>query len=325
MNKDTICILGGTGFVGLQLTAHLVNQGYKVRVLTRNRQRNRDLLVLPGLQLREVNIYDLAELKSQFNDCYGVVNLTGILNEGKREGHRFRHVHIDLPEKIAQACLDTRVKRLLHMSALNANADKGSSYYLRSKGEGESRILPLAKQGLQVTIFRPSVIFGPEDSFFNRFATLLEIFPFIFPLACPDSRLAPIYVGDVVQAFARILTDDKYHFNQSYELCGPNTYTLKQLVEYTAAVLGLKRRIIGLSDKLSRLQASALEYLPGNLFSKDNYASLQTPSICRQNELDKLDIKPTTIEAVVPEYLGQRNQKARYLELRRYAQRNKLS
>jgi NADH dehydrogenase len=250
-----------------------------------------------------------------------VINLAGILNERGHDGSGFRHVHVDLPEKVAQACLDAGIKRLLHMSALNADANKGASYYLRSKGEGESRILPLAEQGLQVTIFRPAVIFGPGDNFFNRFGTLLKISPFIFPLACPDARFAPVYVGNVAQAFVRTLTD-KRSFGQSYELCGPNIYTLKQLVEYTASVLGLKRRVIGLSDKLSRLQAAIFEYLPGKLFSKDNYASLQIFNICRQNGLSKLEIKPTAIEAVVPEYLGQHNQRAYYLELRRHAQRN---
>jgi NADH dehydrogenase len=207
------------------------------------------------------------------------------------------------------------------MSALNADPNKGPSYYLRSKGEGEARILALAEQRLQITIFRPSVIFGAGDSLFNRFGTLLKFSPFIFPLACPDARFAPVYVGDVAQAFVRTLPD-KRSFGQSYELCGPNIYTLKQLVHYTATVLGLKRRIVGLSQGLSHLQATIFEYLPGKFFSKDNYASLQIASICHQNGLRALEIEPTPIDAVVPEYLGQRNQRARYLELRRHTQRN---
>jgi NADH dehydrogenase len=322
MNKHTVCILGGTGFVGLWLTAHLVDHGYRVRVLTRHQQRHRDLLVLPGVQLREANVHDPAQLRAQFNGCHSVINLAGILNEKGHDGSGFRHVHADLPEKVSQACLDTGIERLLHMSALNADANKGPSYYLRSKGEGEARVLALAEQGLRVTIFRPSVIFGAGDSFFNRFGALLKFSPFIFPLACPDARFAPVYVGDVAQAFARTLLD-KRSFGQRYELCGPKIYTLKQLVEYTAKVMGLKRRIIGLSNRLSRLQANIFEYLPGKPFSKDNYASLQISSICHQNGLSKLEIEPTAIDAVVPEYLGQRNQRAHYLELRRHAQRSK--
>ncbi|ABA56916.1 complex I NDUFA9 subunit family protein [Nitrosococcus oceani] len=320
MNIQTVCILGGTGFVGRWLSSHLVEQGYKVRVLTRHWQRHRDLLVLPGLRLMETDVYDPAQLAAQFNGCQSVINLIGILNEKGRNGHGFRQVHADLPEKVAQICLDTGIKRLLHMSALNADANQGASYYLRSKGEGENRVLALARQGLEVTIFQPSVIFGPGDSFFNRFGSLLKLSPFIFPLACPEARLTPVYVGDVARAFARALSD-KEDFSQSYELCGPKIYTLKQLVEYTAKVLELKRRVIGLSDKLSRIQASIFEYVPGKPFSKDNYASLQVPSICHRNGLHELGIEPTAIDAIVPGYLGQVSQRSQYLELRRHAQR----
>lgn len=321
MNEQTVCILGGTGFVGRWLTAHLVDQGYRVRVLTRHRLRHRDLLVLPALQLKEADVHDPAQLKAQLNGCHSVINLVGILNEKGNDGSGFRHVHVDFPEKVAQTCLDTGIKRLLHMSALKADANQGSSYYLRSKGEGEARVLALAEQGLQVTIFRPSIIFGPGDNFFNRFGGLLKFSPFIFPLACPEARFAPVYVRDVAQAFIRTLPD-KNSFGQSYELCGPKIYTLKQLVEYTAKVLDLRRRVIGLSDKWSRFQADIFEHLPGKPFSKDNYASLQTPSLCQQNGLSELGIEPSTVEAIVPGYLGQHNQRAHYLELRRHAQRN---
>ncbi|QBQ54044.1 complex I NDUFA9 subunit family protein [Nitrosococcus wardiae] len=320
MNEQTVCILGGTGFVGRWLAAHLVDHGYRVRVLTRHRQRHRDLLVLPALQLKEADVHDPAQLAAQLSGCHSVINLVGILNEKGRDGSGFRRVHADLAAKVAQACLDTGIQRLLHMSALNADANQGASHYLRSKGEGEARVLALAEQGLQVTIFRPSIIFGPGDNFFNRFGALLKLSPFVFPLACPDARLTPVYVGEVAQAFVRTLPD-KDSFGQSYELCGPKIYTLKQVVEYTAKVLGLRRRIIGLSDKLSRLQADIFEYLPGKPFSKDNYDSLQAPSICHQNGLSELGIEPTTIDAVVPTYLGQHNQRSHYLELRQHAHR----
>lgn len=320
MNKHMVCILGGTGFVGLWLTSHLADQGHRMRVLTRHPHRHRDLLVLPGLQLREADVHDPTQLRAHFSGCSSVINLVGILNEGGHDGGGFRHVHVELPEKVGRACLDTGIKRLLHMSALQADADKGSSDYLRTKGEGEARVLALANEGLQVTRFRPSVIFGAGDRFFNRFGALLKLSPFIFPLACPEARFAPVYVGDVAEAFVRVLPD-KRTFGRSYELCGPKVYTLKQLVEYTAKVMEIRRRVLGLSDKLSRRQAALFEHLPGKPFSKDNYASLQVPSICHQNGLDELGIEPTAIDAVVPGYLGQRSQRAHYLELRRHAQR----
>lgn len=320
MNQNMVCILGGTGFVGLRLTSYLVDRGYRLRVLTRHPHRHRDLLVLPGVQLREADVHDPAQLTAHFSGCNSVINLVGILNEEGHDGSGFRRVHAELPGKVGRACLDTGVKRLLHMCALNADASQGASYYLRTKGEGEAWALAFAKEGLQVTSFRPSVIFGAGDSFFNRFGALLKLSPFIFPLACPEARFAPVYVGDVAEAFVRTLPD-KRTFGRSYELCGPKTYTLKQLVEYTAGIMGLKRRVLELSDKSSRRQAALLEYLPGKPFSRDNYASLQVPSICHQNGLDELGIEPTPIDAVVPGYLGQHSQRAHYLELRRHAQR----
>jgi uncharacterized protein YbjT (DUF2867 family) len=323
MNEHTVCILGGTGFVGLWLTTYLVERGYRVRVLTRYRERHRDLLVLPGLQLREADVHEPAQLSAHLSGCQSAINLAGILNEKGNDGSGFRRMHTELPEKLARACLDTGVKRLLHMSALNADASQTSSLFLHTKGEGEARVLAMAEQGLHITSFRPSIIFGAGDRFFNRFGAWLKLIPWIFPLACPEARLAPVYVGDVAEAFARALPD-KGTFGRSYELCGPKTYTLYQLVEYTAQTLGLKRRIIGLSDRLSLRQATIFEHLPGKPFSKDNYASLQVPSLCQQQGLKELGIEPTTVEAVVPGYLGQRNQRARYLELRRHAQREKV-
>lgn len=320
MNKQMVCILGGTGFVGQWLTSYLADHGYRMRVLTRHPHRHRELRVLPGLQLREADVHDPAQLTAHFRGCGSVINLVGILNEKGRDGSGFRRVHVDLPQKVARACLDSGISRLLHMSALQADAEKGPSFYLRTKGEGEAKTLAFAEEGLQVTSFRPSVIFGAGDQFLNRFGSLLKLSPFLFPLACPAARFAPVYVGNVAEAFAGALPD-KRTFGRSYELCGPKTHTLQELVEYTAKILQLRRRVLGLSDPWSRRQAAFLEHLPGKPFSKDNYASLQIASTCRQNGLGELGIEPVTIDTVVPYYLGRRNQRAHYLELRRHAQR----
>ncbi|CAB1277334.1 complex I NDUFA9 subunit family protein [Candidatus Nitrosacidococcus tergens] len=320
MNNNTICIVGGTGFVGYHLTSYLVEQGYKVRILTRHWQRHRNMLLLPGVQLREIDVYDISALSNQFYDCHTVINLAGILNDGLQSGYGYNHVHVTLPEKIGQACLDSGIKRLFHMSALNADSNKGASYYLRSKGEGEAQLQHLARQGLQVAIFRPSVIFGPGDYFFNQFASLLTYIPFVFPLACPNATFSPIYVGDVIQAIYFVLTE-KPALESPYELCGPNTYTLQQLVEYTAQVMGIKRKIIPLSDAWSLKQAAILERFPKKLFSKDNYATLQVPSVCHQNRLAELEITPTLVEAIVPKYLIRNDQRENYFRFRQRAQR----
>jgi nucleoside-diphosphate-sugar epimerase len=161
MKMRTICVLGGTGFVGRHLAASLAREDYTLRVLTRRRERHRDLLVMPSLQLIEADVYDQHVLNEQLSGCDAVINLVGILNEKGRDGSGFHRAHVELPRKVAHACQASGVRRLLHMSALNADAQKGPSHYLRTKGQGEDLVHAAAAQGLQVTSFRPSVIFGP--------------------------------------------------------------------------------------------------------------------------------------------------------------------
>lgn len=320
--KHQICVLGGTGFVGDRVVSALAAQGHKVRVLTRHRERHRNLLVLPTVEVFSADVHDSQQLKQYFTDQDTVINLVGILNEKRDNGKGFYHVHVELAQKVLEACQAQGVKRLLHMSALNADPASGSSFYLRSKGEAEQRVH--AAKGLTVTSFRPSVIFGPDDSFINRFADLLRKMPLLLPLACGQSRFAPVFVGDVAQAFVRSL-DNPHTYGQRYNLCGPREYSLQQLVQYTAEVLGLKRKIISLGNFSSRLQANVLEYMPGKPFSRDNYRSLQTPSTCKKGDNplhDVFGIEATPLEAVVPHYLAHKATRERYMEIRRQAHRD---
>jgi len=307
--KPTVCILGGTGFVGHHLANELVEQGHKVKILTRRRERHRELLVLPQIEVIEANVHDADVLRGHFTGCGTVINLIAILNETHRGD--FRKVHVELVQKIIQACRAGGVRRLLHMSALNADARQGLSQYQQSKGEGEDLAHSAADKGLQVTSFRPSVIFGPGDHFFNRFARLLKSIPFALPLACPDARFAPVHVGDIVSVFITSLKD-KATIGQRYDLCGPHVYTLQQLVEYTAEVLEIHRKVIGLGDGLSRLQARIMQHLPGKPLTYDNYLSMQVESVCHQKIPEIFEITPTPIEAVVPVYLLDDNQRARF-------------
>lgn len=319
MKAHTICILGGTGFVGRHLASRLARDGHRIRILTRRRIRHRELLVLPTVEVVEANAHDLAVLKKQFAGCDTVINLVGILNEKGRTGQGFYRAHVELPRKVIEACRACGVTRLLHMSALGADAAYGPSHYQRSKGEGEN--LVHATHGLDVTSFRPSVIFGADDSFFNRFAQLLKLTPLFFPLACPQTRFAPVWVGDVVEAFARAL-DNTACYGQRYDLCGPRSYTLKELVQYTARTLGLRRRIIGLGKGLSQLQAALLEWAPGKPFSRDNYLSMQRDSVCEGEFPAVFGFTPTSLESLVPTYLVPRSERLRYGEHRRLARRN---
>lgn len=320
MNQKTICILGGSGFVGSHLAHGLTRDGYRVRILTRQPQRHRDLGVNPDISLVQANVYDPAALRRQFAGCTAIINLVGILNETGKRGAGFRQAHVELPQRVVDAAVASGVARLLHMSALNAAAGERDSLYLRTKGEGEDLVHAAADRGLVVTSFRPSVIFGQGDSFFNRFAALLRLAGPVFPLACPNSRFAPVWITDVCDAMCRAL--DNATGGERLELCGPGIFTLRELVEYTRDQLGLRCRIIGLGDALSHLQARVLGMLPGKPFSMDNYHSLQIDSVCSNNALPTLGINPAPITAVVPGYLAGRHSRGRYQSLRRQARRD---
>ena len=320
MKATQVCVLGGTGFVGGHLVNRLATRGREVTVLSRRPERHRAIGVTPGVRLVRADVHDPQALRTHFEGADCVINLVGILNEAPGSGLTFRKVHVELPVLVVDACRTSGVARLLHMSALNADEARGTSEYLRTKGEGENRTHTTGKARVAVTSFRPSVVFGPGDGFFNRFATLLRAAPYFVPLACTESRFAPVYVGDVARAFDRAL-DDKNTYEQHYDLCGPRMLTLKELVDYTAATLGLRRKVVALNDALSRMQARVLGYVPGKPFTYDNYLSLQTDSVCEENGLERLGITPTDMESVVPWYLGGRAFRNRYNQYRREAHR----
>ena len=296
MNIQTVTLLGGKGFVGHHLAAELTRAGYKVRILARHPQRHRDLGVLQDCEVVQLRDSDVKTLAAEFEQCDAVINLVGILNESRENS--FEKLHVRLPEKVIEACLQSKTPRLLHMSALNASESQNNSHYLHTKGKGENRVHTLSAAAVAVTSFRPSVIFGPGDSFINRFAQLVRI-PGPMPLACPDARFAPVYIGDVVQAFVRSL-EDKRTFGKRYELCGPRVFTLKQIVEYIIWHRGIHKPVIGLGDRLSKLQAIILGKVPGKPFTIDNYNSLQLPSVCTEDGLSQLGIEATDMDAVVP-------------------------
>lgn len=303
MHIQKVCLLGGTGFVGRHLAHQLTAQGIACRVLTRHPHRHRQLLTMPNLELRQVDVFDQAGLTEALAGCDAAINLVGILNPDRSTG--FQRAHVTLVETLLVAAKAAGVQRLLHMSALRADEENGASDYLRSKGMGENIAHSLGRAaGIAATSFRPSVIFGADDSFINRFAGLLRL-PGPLPLACPDARFAPVYVGDVAAAFVRALNDPQTA-GQRYELCGPEEWTLAGIVEYIAAQLHRPKRILRLPDWASRLQAALLQFAPGRPFTPDNYRSLQVPSVCECNRLEALGITPTPMDAIVPGFLAPR-------------------
>lgn len=316
MKTLRLCVLGGTGFIGSNLVYRLAGLGHSVTVLTRRPERHREFRIGSAVRLLETNPYDADALQTTFQDMDCIINLVGILNEVGKSS--FSSAHVDLPRNVVKAMRAAGVTRLLHMSALNANVNESHSRYLKSKGQGED--LVHQAPGLEVTSFQPSVVFGQGDSFFNRFATLLRLSPVLFPLACAGSKFAPVYVNNVTDAFIKAL-DDNSLIGQRLELCGPKTYSLQQLVQYTAQLIGRNTRVIGLPDFAARIQGHILGLVPGKPFTIDNYHSLQLDSVCKKPALASLGITPRSIEAIAPTYLGDKYSRAHYVRYRSQARR----
>lgn len=314
MEITTACVLGGSGFVGRHVCHALAAAGYRLRVATRDRERAKEqLILLPTVDVSAVNVHEPGQLAEFVSGADAVINVVGVLHDG-RGARGFQAAHVELVRKVVAACRSRGVGRLLHMSSLGSARD-GPSRYLRSKGEAEAIV---RESGLAWTIFRPSVVFGPGDSFLNLFATVLRFSP-VVALACPGARFQPVYVEDVAAACVRGLAD-LGSFGRSYDLCGPRVYTLRELVEYVGAVTGRRRRVLGLNDTFSYLQALAMEFLPVKLMTRDNYYSMQVPNVCSCDF--PFGIAPTALEAVAPAYLGSRTPRARYQRLRRRAGRD---
>ncbi len=316
----SICILGGTGFVGRHLAARLVRDHHRLTILTRHPDSAKTLKILPGVTLQAADCHDPKTLDRYFSNADLVINLVGILHEKKDNGKGFHHVHVELVEKIVNACERCGTQRLVHISALNAHPSQAPSYYLQSKGEAEEIIQAAASEDFLPVIFRPSVIFGEDDRFLNRFADIVRWSPYLIPLACPGAKLAPVYVGDVAEAIVRSI-DTRARTVKTYELCGPDQYTLKELVEYLAQLIHKRRKVIGLGRFLSKLQALILEMLPGKLMSRDNFRSLQVDSLCKTDGLAELGITPHSITGILPQYLTGRTARRRYDLYRRQAHR----
>ncbi|MBS7458041.1 complex I NDUFA9 subunit family protein [Coralloluteibacterium stylophorae] len=293
-----IVILGGTGFIGRHLVARLAADGHGVVVLSRNPAAHPDRHIPPGVSLQRCDVYDAQALVRRFAGADAVVNLVGVLNEfggplERDSGRGFSRAHVELTRRVVEACAEAGARRLLQMSALNAG--RRQSHYLASRGEAEAivKASPLAW-----TLFQPSVVFGRGDGLFCRFARLLQASP-VLPLGRADAKFAPVYVGDVVEAFRRALGDPRTR-RQTYELYGPEVVTLAEIVRRTARTLGLRRLLVPLPDALGRVQAEVGEWLPGKPISRDNFRSLAIDSVGGVDGLHRLGIEATPIDAVLP-------------------------
>ena len=302
--RARVLVVGGSGFVGRYVVAQLSAAGHFVGVLTRRRARAGHLLLLPTVQVVEGDPHDDATLARHVRGMTAVVNLAGVLHERGRD--TFARVHVELPRRLAAACKNAGVSRLLHMSALRASAD-APSRYLRSKADGEAAV---AASGVAWTTFRPSVMFGREDTFLTLFASLARWSP-VLPLAAANARFQPVYVADVATCFVRALGDNET-IGERYGLCGPKVYTLAELVRYVAETTGYPRPVVPLSPGLSMLQARFMEWLPGPLLTRDNLASMQVDNVCEAGFPARFGVVPAALEAIAPGYLAPAAQHSRF-------------
>jgi len=311
-----ICIIGGTGFVGTHLINSLVSKGHSVKAITRRPERHRHLKTLPGVKLLSIDFFGSKVLERQIDTYDVVINLAGILNPEGKNG--FNCVHVEVARRVAEATRSVGTPRLLHMSALNAD-ENAPSEYLRTKGKAQKMVLAI--EGLNVTTFSPSVIFGEGDSFFNRFAQLLSIMPGFFPLTCAQARFAPIYIGDVVDAMINSI-DNPQTYGKNYELCGPESFSLHELVQYTASQTGSDCTIVPLNRFLSKPLAALMGLFPGAPITLDNYRSMTVDSVCAGPIASELGIELHGIDSVVPQYLAGHDFTGQMALLRSKANRN---
>ena len=318
-----ILVLGGSGFVGGHLIEHLVRLGADITVPTRRLASARALWTQPRVSLVQTDATQPDALARLLPGHDAVVNLIAILHGSAAD---FERVHVELPRRLAAACDAAGVRRLVHVSALGA-AEGAPSMYLRSKAGGEAVLRQAAQtRGLDVTLLRPSVIYGAGDHFLNLFARLQRVLP-VVPLAGAEARFQPVWVRDVAAALVRALADPAT-IDRTYEACGPDIYTLRELVRLAGQWAGVRggrgRPVIGVPAPLGRLQALLMEWAPGEpLMSRDNLDSMKVDNVASGQVpgLAALGITPAPLAAVGPLVLGTAGTAALLDALRRTAGR----
>jgi NADH dehydrogenase len=294
MQENTLTIFGGSGFIASEIVYKLSNSFKEIRLLTRNTQACNHLKVIKNIQ---IHLYDPSNVSSysiHLNESDTVINTVGILNESRK--HSFDDIHFNFVRKIINKSKESSVKKFIQLSALNAD-ENGLSKYLQSKGKADKYISSMSSTSFKTVILRPSIVFGEKDSFFNRFKSLLKLLP-VFPLACPNSMFSPIYVKDLTGFIKEASLTDKYD-NTIQNVTGPKDYKFIELINFILSTMKIKRLIIPLNYSLSKLQAFAFTYLPGNIFTLDNFKSLQVDNISTGG------LKGTSsIEEFVPPYLN---------------------
>ena len=309
-----VTIIGGSGFVGRYVVRLLAKRGWRIKIFCRNPERAGYLQPqgdVGQVQAVRGNICDAQSLRAAIKGADAIVNLAGILSQGGAQ--TFEDVHCEGARRVAEAAKTFEICNLVHVSALGANP-QSKALYARSKAQAEVKVLEICPDAV---ILRPSVIFGEEDEFFNRFAAMARWSPFLPAIGFGRTKFAPVYAGDVARAVAAAL-EGKASPGTIYELGGPATYSLKELLHLTQIYSGHKPRTLPIPFMVATLQGAILQYLPGKILTIDQVRMLRSDSIVSSQAKSEgrtfagLSITPTPIDAVVPVYLEKFKPKGMY-------------
>lgn len=294
-------IFGGSGFIGRHIVRRLAKRGWRLRIAVRHPSKAQFLKPLGDVgQIAPIRC-DIAEEASIATALAGtdyVINLVGILAEGG--GQSFEALHATAPGRIARLAKEAGATRMVQISAIGASADSPSTY-ARTKAAGEAAV----REGFpEASILRPSVVFGPEDSFFNMFAEMTRTSPFLPLIGGGETRFQPVFVGDVAEAVTACL-DRPETQGQVYELGGPRIYTFKELMELLLKTIGRKRALLPIPWGMAEIQARVFECLPKPPLTRDQVTQLKSDNVVQPGAktLADLGIEPMAAEGIIPTYL----------------------
>ena len=308
--EKLITIAGGAGFIGRYVVEELAKHGTRMRVVVRDAHRAARLKPLGAvgqIALVAGDIRDPALIDAACTDADGVINLVGVLDE--RGGAGFGDIHVAGARNVAAAAAKAGAGALVHVSAIGADAGSPSAYG-RSKGEGEAAVRG-AYPG--ATILRPSIVFGPEDAFINRFAALARGLPFVLPVVAPNTRFQPVYVLDLARAIVAAVLEPERYAGQTLDLGGPRAWTMRELLGWIVEQTYADKPLIDVPDFIASKMASFTGWLPGAPLTRDQWLMLQADNVVAgANGLEAFGIAPTPLEAIAPTYLVRYRKQGRF-------------